>query len=135
MKGILADVNVQGYVDYLVAILRAEPWRLFWDDLKISYLHFSDVGLDAKSPDTLVWESCQQRELVLITANRNQDDPESLEATIRARNTANSLPVLTIGDIQYLRHSRDYATRVIEKLLDTLDGIEALRGTGRLYLP
>ncbi|HEY1858722.1 MAG TPA: hypothetical protein VGG61_00095, partial [Gemmataceae bacterium] len=58
------------------------------------------------SPDSLVWETCQQRDLVLLTDNRNQDDSASLEATIRLRNAANCLPVLTIENIQYLRHSQ-----------------------------
>ena len=70
-----------------------------------------------------------------MTNNRNEDDAESLQATIRARNRPESLPVLTIADTERLRSSRDYAERVAESLLDTLLRIDALRGTGRLYLP
>lgn len=82
-----------------------------------------------------VWDLCQERELVLITNNRNADDADSLEMTIRQRNTQSKLPVLTIANPEHIRRSRDYAQRVVESLLDALERIESLRGTGRLYLP
>ena len=37
MKGILADINIQGYVDLLVVLMQAEPWKLFWDHLNLRY--------------------------------------------------------------------------------------------------
>jgi len=43
VKGILADVNIQGQVDFLVVLMQAEPWKLFWEHLRIPYLHFPDV--------------------------------------------------------------------------------------------
>lgn len=135
MKGILADVNIQGYVDQLVMLMRAEPWKLFWDYLNLQYVHFADVGLASSALDSLVWETCQLQELALITDNRNKHAPDSLEATIQARNTPTSLPVFTIANVPHLRVSRVYADRVIDKLLDSLLRIEMLRGTGRLYLP
>ena len=135
MKGILADVNIQGHVDLLVVLMQAEPWKLFWDYLNVPYCRFADVGLALSAPDSLVWETCQKDELVLITDNRNKKTQDSLEATIQARNTPTSFPVFTIANVPHLRASRDYADRVIEKLLDSLLRIDALRGTGRLYLP
>ncbi len=135
MKGILADVNIQGQVDLLVTVMQAGPWKLFWDDLHVRYFHFSDVGLAHDSPDSRVWETCQERELVLITDNRNADDSHSLESTIRLRNTVVSLPVVTIANVPQLGRSRDYAERVIDRLLDFLMRMETLRGAGRLYVP
>jgi predicted nuclease of predicted toxin-antitoxin system len=135
VKGILADVNIQGHVDALVVRMQCEPWKLFWDHLHLQYFHFADVGLAPDAVDSLVWETCQREELILITDNRNKNDQDSLEATIQTHNTPTSLPVFTIGNIPHLRASRDYADRVIDKLLDSLLGIDALRGTGRLYLP
>jgi hypothetical protein len=70
-----------------------------------------------------------------VTANRNDDDPDSLAATIRTEGAPDSLPVLTIGNIDRLMSSREYAERVILKLLDYLLDLDAYRGTGRLYLP
>ena len=135
MKGILADINIQGHVDLLVVLMRAEPWKLFWDYLQLRYLHFADIGLAPATADSLVWETCQREHLVLITDNRNKRDADSLEATIQAHNTPISLPVFTIADVPHLRASQAYAHRIIDKLLDSLLRIDALRGTGRLYLP
>ena len=135
MKGILADVNIEGYVDLLVAFMQVDPSKLFWDHLELRYLRFSDVGLAPQSPDDAVWQICQQMELLLITDNRNQGGPDSLELTIRRMNTPSSLPVFTIADVQRLRRSRQYADQVIESLLIYLLQAENIRGTGRLYLP
>jgi hypothetical protein len=55
-----------------------------------------------------------EEELILITDNRNKNDPDSLEATIQSRNTLTSLPVFTIANVPHLRASRPYADRVIE---------------------
>ena len=82
-----------------------------------------------------VWRRCQAEHLVLITSNRNYAGSDSLEATIRLYNTPDSLPVFTIADANQLNSSRPYAEQVVEALLDYLQRIDLLRGTGRLYLP
>jgi hypothetical protein len=135
VKALLADVNIQGQVDLLVALMRAEPWREFWEELRLDYVTFNDVGLDPRATDAVIWHLCQQQDIVLLTNNRNDDAPDSLEATIRTHNTPESLPVFTLADAERVRHSRQYADRVIETLLDALMRIDSLRGTGRLYLP
>lgn len=135
MKGLLADVNVQGHVDALVDLMQTEPWKLFWQYLDLQYFHFADIGLPVDAADSVVWDTCQAAELILITDNRNRGDSTSLEATIQARNLPSSLPVFTIANIPQLRASKEYAERVVEKLLDALLRIDNLRGTGRLYLP
>jgi hypothetical protein len=135
VKGILADVNIEGHVDLLVTLMQAEPWRLFWDHLQLRYVHFTDLGLTPDALDSPVWDTCQNGELILVTDNRNRKGSDSLEATIQAHNTPTSLPVFTIANVPHLRASRGYADRVIDKLLDSLMRIETLRGTGRLYLP
>jgi hypothetical protein len=45
VKGILADNDVVGQVDYLVALMRAEPWLEFWQNLGLALFHFEDLGL------------------------------------------------------------------------------------------
>ncbi|MCI0641973.1 MAG: hypothetical protein L0Y72_28715 [Gemmataceae bacterium] len=135
MKGILADINIQGQVNLLVRIMQADPWKLFWDDLSLKYASFADLGLADKASDSLVWETCQLQEFVLVTDNRNQKTPDSLEATIRAKNTNSSSPVFTIANVPHLSDSRQYAERVIEKMLDYLLRMDDLLGTGRLFLP
>jgi hypothetical protein len=119
----------------LIKLVQNEPWLLFWEHLHLDYLHFSEAGLAEAAPDALVWHTCQERELILITDNRNKKRADSLEATIRENNSPSSLPVFTIANVQKLRQSRDYADKVIEWMFEQLMRIEALRGTGRLYLP
>lgn len=85
--------------------------------------------------DAVLWDVCQREQLVLITANRNADAPDSLEATLRARNAAESLPVLTLANPQRMVRSRAYAERVAARMLDYLMNIDGVRGAGRLYLP
>ncbi len=103
MKGILANVNIQGHVDLLVVRMQAEPWKLFWDYLHLQYFHFADVGLEPSALDSLVWETCQKEDLVLVTDNRNKNDLDSLEAAIQTRTTPTSLPVFTIANVPHLR--------------------------------
>ena len=76
-----------------------------------------------------------KKQLILVTANRNAAGSDSLEMTLRAENTATSLPVFTIANEKRVFQSRDYAERVAVKLLDYLLDIDRVRGTGRLYLP
>ena len=135
MKGILADINIQGQVDLLVILMRAEPWLIYWDHLALPYLHFDDVDLDPEALDSNIWRLCQERELILITDNRNKDGPDSLENTIQLYSTASSLPVFTVANAQQVLHSRQYADRVIEQLFEYLMRIDTVRGTGRLFLP
>jgi hypothetical protein len=70
-----------------------------------------------------------------LTNNRNDDAPDSLEATIRTFNTPRSLPIFTIGDAERLRNEREYSDRVIWTLLEYLYDVENVLGTGRLFLP
>lgn len=135
VKGILADNDVRGQVDYLADLMQADPWTEFWRDLGLALLHFEDVGLLPTASDLEVWERCQKEALVLITGNRTLSGPDSLEATIRQHSTPQSLPVFTIADVQKVNASKSYSEQVVETLLDYLQRIETLRGTGRLYLP
>jgi hypothetical protein len=109
--------------------------RALWDYLDLRFLTFADAGLSSDDTDAHIWDVCQQRGLYLLTNNRNDEGPDSLEATIRTRNTAACWPVFTFSDADRLYQSKDYADRVVESLFDHLLRIESLRGTGRLFLP
>ena len=135
MRGIVADNNVRGQVSYLVARMQAAPWRDFWRDLHLELLQLEDVGLDATASDLVVWQRCQAESLALITGNRPLSGPDSLEATIRMHNTADCLPVFTLADARNVETSRAYTDAIVESLLDYLQRIDEVRGTGRLYLP
>jgi hypothetical protein len=131
---ILADVNLIGQIDRLVTAIESGEWAELWAGLGVTLLRFDDLGLPVTATDRELWRACQARQVVLITANRN-DDTDSLEAVIREENTPTSLPVLTIGDGDRVLVDRGYADRVALKLLEHLLDLDALRGTGRLFLP
>lgn len=135
VTGILADVNIQGHVDFLMELVRSDEWIEFWQYLNIRYVTFADVGLRAETSDADIWQLCQGQGYVLITSNRNRESADSLESTIRAHGGRDSLPVLTLADAERVRHDRGYASRTVVSLLQTLLDIDAVRGAGRLYLP
>jgi hypothetical protein len=133
--GLLADANIIGHVERLCTRMRGEPWAEFRQHLQINLVTFADVGLDPADSDAVVWKCCQEKRLCLITSNRNDDGPDSLETTIRAHGAVDSLPVFTIGDADRTLSDREYSDAVIWALIDYLLRLDGLLGTGRLYLP
>ncbi|MGH7135750.1 MAG: DUF5615 family PIN-like protein [Pirellulales bacterium] len=122
-------------MDYLIDLATSDEWSEFWTFLELTYARFADLGLHDDASDAEIWRVCQEKGYVLITGNRNDDVPDSLESTIRSRGTADSLPVLTLADPERVRRDRQYAGRVVVSLIETLMDIDTARGTGRLYLP
>jgi hypothetical protein len=135
MRGILADINAEGILTVLVRIWESGTWREFWHDLGLSIQDFDDLGLPLDSSDRVIWRTCQDQSLVLITGNRNADEPDSLELVIRIENKADSLPVVTLANSERVLNDRIYAEKTAEKLLDYLTRIDDFRGTGRIYVP
>ncbi|MFO0810376.1 MAG: hypothetical protein U0746_17265 [Gemmataceae bacterium] len=135
VTALLVDANLDGHADLLAARLQSDLWREFRDYLNIHILHFEDVPLDRDATDEAVWRLCQERGYWLLTANRNHESADSLEAAIRREGTADSIPVLTLADPQRALQGGAYLDRVVERLLVYLLNPEQYRGTGRLYLP
>ena len=135
MKGILADNNITTHLKCCLHVWEGPYWREVWHDLSLTVHTFEELGLAPKLADSVLWQFCQAREIVLVTANRNADGPDSLEATIRGHNGPTSLPVFTVADADRVLLEGTYATRVAEKLLVYLFIIDKVRGTGRLYVP
>lgn len=135
MVTLLIDANLDGYAELLDMRLRTETWRELRDALGIRFLHFEQAGLDRTAKDDAVWRYCQERGYYLLTANRNLESEDSLEATIRREGTAQSLPLFTFADADRMFQSVAYLDEVVEKLLDFLLDEHKLRGAGRLYLP
>jgi hypothetical protein len=132
---LLADANIQGHIHVLTRRMQAEPYIGFWNSLQMSSLTFADVNLDPANTDAVIWHRCQERRIFLLTNNRNDDGPDSLESTIRTFNTPDSLPVFTIGDADRTMKDRAYSDDVIWALLGYLLQADNILGTGRLYLP
>jgi hypothetical protein len=77
VQGILSDVNIRGHIDFLVAAMQSGTWKSIWSELNLKYVTFADMGLDPATNDAVVWQVCQDRELVLITSNRNRSGADS----------------------------------------------------------
>ena len=135
MLRIMSDNDVQGHVSHLMEICQSMPWVGLWRELECVLCTFEEYGLADDATDASIWQACQDNEILLITGNRNALGPQSLEVTIQQRTTPNALPVLTLADPDRIRRDRSYAESVVERLFDVLIDINALRGTGRLYLP
>ena len=114
MTGIMADHNIEGHFAVLLRMWTSDPWRTLWESLAVEIESFERLGLSYETPDRDLWQACQQHDLVLLTANRNDDGPDSLEATIRDLNQPSSLPVLTIADPRSVLTDRVYAERVAQ---------------------
>lgn len=135
MAGILADNNTEGQVAYLLHRLESAQWQEIWLSLNLPVVRFVDLGLARNITDAMLWQVCQQRQILLITRNRNAAGPDSLEATIRTHNTPSSLPVFTLANADRIDRDRAYAERIVERLLEYLIDLDNYRGTGRIYLP
>ena len=135
MPGILPDVNLESHFRILLRLL-SQDWRQeIWTSLNWSTTTFRALGLPANAPDVDVWKRCQAEKLVLLTGNRNQKDSDSLEATIRALNTPESLPVFTLGRPDRFLVDRQYAVKVADQMLEYAFDIGNHLGTGRIFLP
>ena len=135
VNGSLADANCEGHLALLLRLLQ-EGWRHdAWEILHLAPVSFADLGLQPAASDREVWEVCQREQVVLLTANRNDAGPESLEATMQQHNTPESLPVFTLANDQRVLRDRLHAEAVADRLIEFLFDIDSYRGTGRLYLP
>ena len=135
MPGIMSDNDIQGHFGELLNFLESDYWREIWDSLGLTVETFETQELARDAPDIVLWQSCQQHQILLVTCNRNQEGPESLETAIRTWNEASSLPVFTLADPVRFMNSRAYADRVVERLLDCLLNLDNYRGAGRVFLP
>jgi hypothetical protein len=122
----MSDNDVQGHVGRLMDICQLPPWVELWRDLECVLYTFADVDLPGDAIDAVIWQACQDNDILLITGNRNAEGPESLEMTIRQRNTPNCLPVLTLADPDRIQRELQYAESVVERLFDILVDTDAL---------
>jgi hypothetical protein len=132
---ILIDANIEGQGARIWMRMQTPEWRDITAGLDVTFRTFREAGLDASSPDTVVWHFCQAQGYYLLTSNRNEESEDSLEATIRREGTPASLPVFTLPLADRVYFSPALLERVVEKVFDYLLDADNIRGTGRLYLP
>ena len=135
MPGILADVNVLGHAQVLLQLMQEGYRTEIWAWLNYQIASLADLGLAADASDRIIWQKCQNQRLILVTANRNEKDPNSLGVAIRELNRLDSLPVITLANSERILKDRAYAELVADRLLEYLFDIDKHLGTGRVFVP
>jgi predicted nuclease of predicted toxin-antitoxin system len=100
VRTILVDQDIEGQVLILWGKLAVEGWL---ELCSLQLVTFSQAGLPVDTSDRTVWRFAQAHGMMLLTHNRNMNNEDSLEHTIREENTPTSPPVITIGRVKRLR--------------------------------
>jgi hypothetical protein len=128
---ILLGHDIEGYAVFLNAGLQETGWHQY---VAIEFLRLRDLGLSDDQNDQEIWRRVQSDRLLLITHNRNREDETSLQATIEKESAADSLPVLTIANVEKLAQA-NHRQQVVHKLAEVVLYLENYLGVGRIYLP
>ena len=138
MNGLLVDHNIEGHMTRLLDVLFSVGYGDLWEKLNLAIDTCRSWGIADSTDDRTLWNLCQTRGYSLVTANRNHDGENSLEAAIRAGGLAD-FPVFTLADANRIMNDSEYALAagisLIEYLLNFERTPESVLGTGRLYLP
>jgi hypothetical protein len=92
MPAIMADHDIEGQMQVILHLLLSREWRAVWTELAMSVESFVTLSISPDISDAALWQFCQTQQIILLTANRNREGPESLEAIIRA---GNQVPIKT----------------------------------------
>ena len=137
MPGLLADVNVQGHLPYLMRLMEGQGLLELLREMDISLVTFPDLGLDRGMDDRTLWHFCQENGWVLFTENRNHDDENSLSATLQDSWREGHLPVLTLANKGKFENSETYAARVAKDVAELLvvAFVDEIRNQPRIFVP
>jgi hypothetical protein len=137
MNGLLADVNLQGHLPRLRQLLISLGLWSILVELNLEFVTFPELRLAQNLNDRAIWNRCQHDGWVLLTENRNQDDPDSLEATLSDSWCIGHLPILTLANKRMFERNPEYALRVAADVAELLFGI--VQGEfcdrSRIYIP
>jgi hypothetical protein len=128
----LIDYNLQKYAAILLGKIANEGWL---DLIIIRFVFFSDVDLLTDSDDRSVWRLAQSSRMILLTANRNMKGEDSLEQVLREENMNDSLPIVTIANLDRFSKESNYRSRCADRIIDIVLNIEDYMGSGRIYIP
>ena len=131
MISVMLDNDIAGHRDLFDGTLH----NTGWDEYRlVEFVTMDEAGIVSDAPDSEVWRFCQQRGLLLLTANRNLDDESSLERTLREDNTPESLPIVTVSAPQRIVEP-EYRERCMHALIGIVLDLENCLGAARLYIP
>ena len=128
----LIDHNLKGHALVLFGAIASQGWL---DVLPIQFVNFVEVDLAINSNDRVVWRLAQEKQMILLTANRSMKGRDSLEQVMREESTLNSLPVFTIANADRLLNDVDYRGRCVESLIEITLDIDSYRGARRIFIP
>jgi hypothetical protein len=137
MQGLLADVNVQGHLPYLRGLFRRLDLEAVLDGVGLRFQTFPDLNLPGNLDDRTLWNFCQRSGWVLFTENRNDDGPDSLQATLTDSWRSGRLPILTLSKKWRFERDLAYAERVAADIAELLFGIAngQYLDQPRIYVP
>ena len=137
MRGLLADANVAGHQRRIVQLLDRSGLLEILTELGTQFALLSDIGLPRDVDDRTLWQSCQRDGWVLLTDNRNDEGPTSLQATLDDAWRPGSLPILTLTAKQHFDRSAEYRERVAADVADILFGLKygEYRDRDRIFVP
>jgi hypothetical protein len=128
---IFVDHNIEGQAKRLFTTLKS----LGWVEMGLLRLvTFQELSLAVDTSDREVWRFAQERGMLLLTGNRNMTGEDSLEQAIRDENRLDSVPVVTIANLDRVvegPYREECATRLASICLD----IDSYLGVGRVYIP
>jgi hypothetical protein len=131
MISILSDHDIEFYARLLWSQFSDSEWQAFG---LYGFATFRDLEIAEDLTDRQIWLFCQQHNLLLLTANRNMDDTNSLETAIRELNQPGSLPVLTIARPKRPMNEA-YRETCAYRVADIAVDLSKLRGSGRQFIP
>jgi len=128
---ILVDHNIEGQATLLLRALESQGWV---DLGLLQVATFRDLSLPIDSSDREIWRFVQEHGMLLLTGNRNMTDEDSLQQTLRDENRPDSIPVITIANVNRVRE-RNYREECANRLAEICSDVEIYLGTGRLFIP
>ena len=131
MISVLADHNLEGQADQLWGTLVGRGWL---EVVPLQLFRLADLGLPDNSTDRGVWRFAQTHKMLLLTGNRRQVGPDSLQQTIQEENHTAAFPVITIARLDRMAE-KPYRERCAERLAEIAFDLASFMGTGRLYIP
>lgn len=130
MTTILVDHNLEGDDALLWGTIAGDGWL---EIVPMRLATFADVNLPVDSSDRIVWRFAQEHRM-LLTDNRNMKGDDSLEQTIREEVAADSLPVITIGNLDRIDES-EYRQLCANRLVEIVVDPDCYLGYSRLFIP
>lgn len=127
----LIDHNIEGQSLMLFGSIIAGGWV---EILPMRFVTFDQVQLPINSSDRIVWRFAQEKQMILLTANRSMKGEDSLEQVIREESSLTSLPVVTIGNVERIIEP-EYREQCIDRLIEIALYLDNYLGVSRLFIP